>query len=193
MSGELVKWRPPEPLEAKIERWRERTKALTRIPPPMPATLRSRSHVPANRPFATRAAMQWAPPPSPPPVTDETVLDFPRICAVTGKLWTARHRREPGEKHFHYLRSTVAESWQCVNGYTAESWRSCGWFIEGIELCPHCGAYTMDGAVGSVFCPGCRQRVCYGLTSQSGYFICQCGFRGQIVNGVPSKKKQSFW
>lgn len=182
MSKDLVKWQPgeigprrtPKPaesLETKLRRWA--AGPLARPVRPLPR---------ADRPAARFAELQWAPPAYAPPVTNEQVLDCPRICVVERKLWTARYRREPGERFFTYLRSTVAESRQCMIAYAPENWRSGGEVLWGIEDCPHCGGYTMDGFVGAVWCRRCRQRCCFGLTSRLGEFVCQCGNRGRLVD-----------
>jgi hypothetical protein len=182
MSKDLVKWQPreltskrrptpAESFEAKLRRWV--AGPLARPIRPLPG---------ADRPAARFAELQWAPPPAPPPVTTEQMLDCPRICAVTRKLWTARYRREAGERFFVYWRSTVAENRQCMVSYTPERYRSGGDFLWGIEDCPHCGGYTMDGFLGSVWCRRCRQWCCFGLTSRQGEFICQCGNRGRLVD-----------
>jgi hypothetical protein len=164
----------PESLEAKIERWKGRP------PAPLPKPGSDVAH-----PVATLARIEWAPPANAPPVTNDErilMLDLPRVCAVTKKLWCARYRRELGEKYFQYIRSTVAESRQCVVSYTPERLRTLPrGFITGIEDCPHCGGYTLDGCTGAVWCPDCENWCCYGLTSRSGWFICQCGGEGRLV------------
>jgi len=161
----LLKWQQ-ESLEAKIERWKGQS-AL----PPRPPT----------RPAATRARLEWAPPQSAPPVTNDLLLDLPRICAVTRKLWCARYLRQPGEQSFRYIRSTVPESRLCIVEYIPERRRALPpEFVAGIEDCPHCGGYTMDGYTGAVFDPACQLWCCFGLTSRDGWFICQCGNEGRL-------------
>jgi hypothetical protein len=172
MSKDLVK---RGDLERRIERW-----------------LRGHATTPgeASPPYAprhTEARMTWAVPNNLPPLSAESVeIELPRTCARTSKLWTALYLRRPGEKYFEYLRSNVAESWRLTTYATPEKWGTVPSNLRlGIELCPHCGAYTMDGSVGSVWCGACRMFVCYGLTSPQGYFICAYGHRGQLENGAP--------
>ena len=184
MCKELEKWHPPHPparrderrelqlVEKTIARWKAAHTAL-----PVPHTPRR-----VSAPAAAGASIMWAPPPHT-PLAKEPIMDLPRVCAITGLLWTARYERKHGDSHYRYLRSTVAESYQCVTHYGPENWRTIPNVFLGIEVCPQCGGFTNNGSVGAVWCPGCRQNVCFGHTSRSGYFVCCCGFHGQLVNG----------
>lgn len=185
MSNLPEKWRPSnlparrdehrelERLENKIARWKSQADPVLYLP--------QRSRV--NQPVATHASMGWNLPNFARPVTTEAFLDFPRKCADTGLLWAARYEREQGDRYFRYLRSTVSESYQCVTRYTPDKLRSTPDVVLGVEVCPHCGAFTNNGCLGSIWCPGCQQHVCFGRTSRSGYFKCLCGTHGQLVNG----------
>ena len=178
MSKELVK---RDDLERRIERWLKGGSPV--LPPPVTT--------PAHyAPRETKAAIIWAPPDNLPPLSaDAEVIELPRICARERKLWTTLHRRGSGEKYFEYLRSNVAESWRLSRYATPDRWGTLPSNLRlGVELCPHCGAYTRDGAVGSIYCStdggGCGMYCCYGLTSPNGYGICACGREGQLVNGT---------
>ena len=177
MSKELVR----NNLHARIERWRDRAGLPPVVPPgPSPVALDAPRHI--------EAVTTWAPSGNLPQIaTDAVLIEVPRICAVQKKLWTALYRRPPGEKYLTYLRSNVAESWRVAMYAGREHWGTVpSNLIHGVELCPHCGAYTGDGSVGSVFCQGgCGMFCCYGLTSPQGHFTCACGRQGQLVDGGP--------
>jgi len=177
MGNELVK---RGDLEQRIERWRNGAPPM--LPPPAtpPAPYAPRE---------TEARMLWAPPDNLRPISpDAELIELPRICSKEKKLWTALHRRDRGGRYFEYLRSNVAEGWRLTRYATPDKWGTVPPNLRlGVELCPHCGAYTSDGAVGSVYCNkdggGCGMYCCYGRTSPQGYFICACGREGQLVNG----------
>jgi hypothetical protein len=172
MSKEIVRWLP-ESLDEKIERWKSRS--LIAVPHGVP--------LPANAPWASRLRLTWAPPERAPQLANEFTVDLPRVCAVTKKLWCARYRRRRGERYFSYIRSAIAESRQCLVSYSPEQWRMLPRdFATGIEDCPHCGGHPLDGCSGAVWCDDCRMWCCYGLTSRSGWFICQCGGEGNLVD-----------
>jgi hypothetical protein len=190
MSNEIVKWNgstpgrkdPPkrESVAVTIARWRGGVAAVPSRPAP----------IAPYAPRHTETVITWAPPDNLPPLTSN-LIELPRICARHKKLWTAVYRRAPGQSHHAYLRSNVGESWRLTTYATPDKWGAVPPdFSTGIELCPHCGAYTMDGSTGAVWCEGCRMWVCYGLTSPQGYFICQCGHEGQLAKDY--LKKQGF-
>lgn len=172
MSNELVKY---EALEKRIQRWREGARPM---PPPDTTP-------PIKAPRESRATVTWAVPDNLPTLgPDATEFELPRICAREKKLWTALYIRRPDERFLTYLRSNVGESWRLMRYAPPEAWRAAPPnLVLGIELCPHCGAYTRDGAVGSIYCDRCGMYCCYGLTSAHGYSVCACKREGQLVNG----------
>lgn len=185
MSNLPEKWRPHslparrdqhtelEPLEKKIARWKMQSPPAVNQPPA--------SRV--NPLCAAQTSMGWNPPDVASPVTTQSILDLPRVCVATGLLWAARYMREPGDRYFRYLRSTVSESYQCANNYRPENWCSSPDILLGIEVCSQCGAFTSNGFTGSIWCPRHRLHVCFGRTSRSGYCHCSCGLQGQLING----------
>jgi len=151
--GDLVKWHGGQlSLAEKIERWR-------------------RSH--------NRQDTLSVPDALPPLAATETRIDLPRNCAVTRKPWAARYLRE--DAGFGYIRSVIPDGRIRLTLYRPEDARMLRDFNAGIEDCPHCGAYTPDGYLGSVWCEACRSWVCFGLTSREGVFTCGCGHRGPLV------------
>jgi len=166
IMGALVKWRSgSSSLEEKIERWRRAHKHET-----LPAQTGDNSF---ERPAAGDAI---------PALTTETRLDLPRCCAVTRKPWAARYLRDDAGQGFRYIRSVIPDGRIRLTLYRPEDVRLLPDFEAGIEDCPHCGAYTPDGCLGSVWCEACRSWVCYGLTSREGVFLCGCGNRGPLVD-----------
>jgi hypothetical protein len=150
--SDLVKWRGGQlSLEEKIDRWRRLRKRETLIVPDAPPVL----------------------------AATETRLDLPRTCAVTRKPWAARYLRE--DAGFGYIRSVIPDGRIRLTLYRPDDLRTLPDFKAGIEDCPHCGAYTPDGYLGSVLCEVCRSWVCFGLTSREGMFTCGCGHRGPLV------------
>jgi hypothetical protein len=151
--GDLVKWHGGQlSLDEKIERWR-------------------RSH--------NRQETLSVPDTLPPLAPAETRIDLPRNCAVTRKPWAARYLRE--DAGFGYIRSVIPDGRIRLTLYRPEDARMLRDFNAGIEDCPHCGAYTQDGYLGSVWCEACRSWMCFGLTSREGVFTCGCGHRGPLV------------
>jgi hypothetical protein len=178
MSKELVRTN----LDQRIERWRNGAGL-------QPVAPGGSSPVVPHAPRHTEAVTTWAPPENLPQISAAAVLiQVPRTCAVEKKLWTALYRRQAGEKYLTYLRSNIAESWRLTMYAGPERWGTLpANLLLGVELCPHCGAYTRDGSVGSVFCEGgCWMFCCYGLTSPQGQFTCACGRKGQLENGGAS-------
>ena|SRR5579863_1744968 len=177
MGNELVK---RGDLERRIERWRKGASPVLPTPgtPPLPYA-----------PRQTEARTLWAPPDNLPPLSaDAELIALPRICAIHKKLWIALYRRDRRGTHFTYLRSNVGESWHLIRYATPDKWGTTPPNLRsGVELCPHCGAYTMDGYIGSIYCDqdnvprGCGMYFCFGLTSQHGHGICACGREGQVV------------
>jgi hypothetical protein len=181
MSSELVKWRP-EKLETRVDRWRRQ-----RIEHGSPVT------EVLNPPRETRVPQRWARPDSAPLLTTETVADLPRICAMTKKLWCARYFRADHFSEFRYIRSVIPDGRIAETLYVPENWRVLPpSFATGTEDCPRCGAYTPDDARGSVWCTACHSWVCYGLTSRDGYFVCSCGYQGQLQNSVLNRYRRGF-
>jgi hypothetical protein len=193
MSKEIVKYTPEtKEIAERIEKWRKevglpaaepRPPLRAALPPALPSAKPNPAQTAARPAAETLASILWALPETSRELTSN-VIDLPRVCAVKKKLWTARHFKPAGQGFHTYLRSNVAESWRIATYAGPENWGLPPTTLQlGIELCPHCGAYTRDGSLGSVWCPNCDQFVCYGLTTPQGYFTCQCGHSGWLVRG----------
>jgi hypothetical protein len=115
-------------------------------------------------------------------------LEFPRHCAkYEGEMWLAVYELDAGR--YHYANS-IEWTPQQKDRYGPENMIAVpAVFRLEAERCGCCGAWTRDGSAGAVWCPqhngGTGARVCYGRTSRSGYFICSCGNRGQLAQGLP--------
>jgi hypothetical protein len=163
-KGQLLRQKPPR----EIEIWkREARHELTpRVPPAARAGL-SRSDLP-------------------------TVIELPRYCAIyDGEMCLARYGLEEGGYKF---KTSIELTPQQKHRYTADNAITLpDSFETDAERCACCGAWSLDGCSGAVWCDqhngGRGARVCYGNTSPGGFFRCcvSCGASGQLGDGEPDR------
>jgi hypothetical protein len=106
-------------------------------------------------------------------------IDLPRRCAVHGgQIWLASYVWQDGA--YRYGGAVVPENAE-PGQYRPENMRKLPEsFRAGRECCAWCGRRPAPGWFGAVWCDGCRSRVCFGRTTEAGYFVCWCGDEGQL-------------
>ena len=172
MSGELEHWRGrlPESVEKRLERWQP----LVLQARPEPREFLGRDCPLRGNVTRRREAL---------PAT----LELFRYCAIfDGEMWLSRYIWRNGKYEFN---TSVELTTRQQSRYSAEDMLALpDSFQPDVERCACCSTWTMDGAVGSVWCPSCsprfKARVCYGRTSRSWLFQCRdsCGCTGRIAS-----------
>lgn len=116
-------------------------------------------------------------------------IELVRCCAVYDEFWLAAY--EPGRNgEYEFFTSRPLPKHQ-QNRYSAENIITLpAGFQTDVEQCACCLTRPHDDSTGGVLCDRCGARVCFGRTSQSGYFRCRksCGREGQLSDGEPDAR-----
>jgi hypothetical protein len=116
-------------------------------------------------------------------------IELVRRCAVDDELWLAAYERGPDGEYEFFTSRALPKHQQ--GRYSQESVITLpAGFETDVERCACCLTWPPPGSKGGCLCSKCGMRVCYGRTSQSGYFRCRksCGGAGELIDGEPDAR-----